>query len=163
MQNNILFDNVYIGHSPEDAEALANESWKVKNEIEKAEEKANEPKLDEETPKDTSDLKFKEDPVKYITEKGQAFITLAKKDPIEAAKQFPEIAGGAALAALTFVSIILTLLTSGPTKEQAKAAADKAKKAAGSAKEKAAEAITTGADKAQAEIQKRSTRSSEKS
>jgi calnexin len=163
MQNNMLFDNIYIGHSPEDAEKLAAETWKVKNEIEKAEEKLNEPKIDEETPKDTSNLKFKDDPVKYVTEKGQAFIALAKKDPIEAAKQMPEIAGGAALAVLTLVSIILTLLTSGPTKEQTKAAADKAKKVAGNVKDKAAEAVSTGAEKAQSEVQKRSTRSSEKS
>ena len=35
MQNNILFDNIYIGHSEEDAKKFAEETWVVKYEIEK--------------------------------------------------------------------------------------------------------------------------------
>lgn len=35
MQNNILFDNIYIGHSEEDAKKLAEETWVIKYKIEK--------------------------------------------------------------------------------------------------------------------------------
>jgi hypothetical protein len=35
MQNNILFDNIYIGHSEEDAKKFAEESWAIKYQIEK--------------------------------------------------------------------------------------------------------------------------------
>ena len=35
MQNNILFDNIYIGHSEEDAKKFAEETWVIKHKIEK--------------------------------------------------------------------------------------------------------------------------------
>lgn len=35
MQNNILFDNIYIGHSEEDAKKFAEETWVIKYKIEK--------------------------------------------------------------------------------------------------------------------------------
>ena len=38
MQSDILFDNIYIGHSVEDAEKLKVETFDVKHAIEKAEE-----------------------------------------------------------------------------------------------------------------------------
>ena len=40
MSEDILFDNLYIGHSVEDAKTLATESWEVKKTIEEAEKKA---------------------------------------------------------------------------------------------------------------------------
>ena len=40
MQNNILFDNIYIGHSEEDAKKFAEETWVVKHQIEKEAEEA---------------------------------------------------------------------------------------------------------------------------
>lgn len=44
MQNNILFDNIYIGHSEEDARKFAEETWVVKYKIEKdAEDLASKP------------------------------------------------------------------------------------------------------------------------
>jgi len=38
MQNDILFDNIYIGHSEEGAKNFAEETWVIKHEIEKAAE-----------------------------------------------------------------------------------------------------------------------------
>jgi len=35
MQNGILFDNIYVGHSEEDAKAFADETWALKHKIEK--------------------------------------------------------------------------------------------------------------------------------
>jgi calnexin len=159
MQNDILFDNIYIGHSVEDAEALKAETFDLKVAAEKAEEAANEPKIDEEKPTLPSDLNFKEDPVKYIREKVELFITLAKKDPLDAAKDVPEVAVGFGVILLTVISLLLTALSpAAPSKQQVKDAAKKAKGAAVDAKDKAAEAITTGAEKTQAEAQRRSNR-----
>jgi calnexin len=163
MQNNVLFDNIYIGHSVEEAEALKKETFDVKIVAEKADEAANEPKFDEEKPS-TADVNFKEDPVKYVRAKVELFITLAKKDVLEAAKVVPEVAGGFALVALTLVAVILTVLSpAAPTQQQVKDAAKKAKGAATDAKDKAAEAVTTGAEKAQSEVQRRSGRLSNNS
>lgn len=43
MQKDILFDNFYLGHSVEDAKKFADETWKVKVELEKAEEESVKP------------------------------------------------------------------------------------------------------------------------
>jgi calnexin len=164
MQNNVLFDNIYIGHSVEEAETLKKETFDLKIVAEKAEEAASEPKIDEDKPSSPTDLNFKEDPVKYIREKVELFITLAKKDPLEAAKVVPEVAGAFALTALTLIALILTSLSpAAPTQQQVKDAAKKTKGAATDAKDKAAEAVTTGAEKAQAEVQRRSGRLSSNS
>jgi hypothetical protein len=39
----VLFDNFYLGHSEEDAKKFAEETWKAKNELEKAEEEVSKP------------------------------------------------------------------------------------------------------------------------
>ena len=160
MQNDILFDNIYIGHSAEDADKLRIESFVPKLAAEKAEEEANAPKV-EDTPKSADDLSFKKDPVLYVKEKVKLFITLAQRDPVEAVKFVPEVAGGLGVIVLTLLAVVISTLTGGaaPSKEQVKAQAKKAKDAAVGAKDKAAEAVTTGAEKAQAEVNKRTTRS----
>jgi calnexin len=160
MQNDILFDNIYIGHSVEDAEKLKEETFVPKLAAEKAEEEATAPKP-EEPVKSPSDLVFKDDPVLYVKEKLNLFIEIAKRDPVEAIKFVPEVAGGIGVLAVTILAIIISTLTGGsaPSKEQVKAQAKKAKDAAAGAKDKAAEAVATGAEKAQSEVNKRTTRS----
>jgi calnexin len=161
MQKDILFDNIYIGHSIDDAEKLKAETFDLKHSAEKAEEEANKPKP-KDTPKSPSDLVFKDDPVLYVKEKLNLFIEIAKRDPVEAIKFVPEVAGGIGVIAVTIFAILASvLLGSGaaPSKEQLKAQANKAKKTAVDAKDKAAEAVATGAEKAQAEVNKRTTRS----
>jgi calnexin len=162
MQNDILFDNIYIGHSIEDAAALQKETFDVKIKAEKAEEEATKPK-EEEKPKSPSELTFKDDPIKFAKEKLDLFITIAKNDPINAIKFVPEVSGALGVLLLIVVSALLTLVgnsVNAPSKEQVKAAAKKGKDAAVDAKDKAAEAISTGTEKAQAEVQKRTTRAS---
>lgn len=158
MQNDILFDNIYIGHSIEDAEKLAAESFKLKHSVEKALSEADKPK-EEDKPKSPSDLKFLDDPVHYIKEKTDLFLTIAKNDPVEAIKFVPEVAGGFGAIAVTFVALIVALLgfggSSPAVKETAAAAKDKAK----DVKDKVAEAAATGAEKAKGEATKRTTRS----
>ena len=161
MQNDILFDNIYIGHSVEDAEKLKADTFDLKITAEKAEEEASAPKPVD-PPKSPSDLVFKDDPVLYIKEKVNLFVEIAKRDPVEAIKFVPEVAGGIGVLAVTIIAILVSALVGGgaaPSKEQVKATAKKAKDAAADAKDKATEAVATGAEKAQAEVNKRTTRS----
>lgn len=158
MQNDILFDNIYIGHSVEDAEKLAAETFHVKHPIEKALLEADKPKV-EDRPNSPSDLKFLDDPVLYVREKVDLFLTIAQKDPIEAAKFVPEVAGGIAAILVTIIAAIVGLVGMGSS------APAPVKKAAGDAKAKAkdikdkAEATASGADKTKGDATKRATRS----
>ncbi|GAB1310453.1 hypothetical protein MFIFM68171_00663 [Madurella fahalii] len=159
MQNNILFDNIYIGHSVEDARKLADETFFKKHPIEEALESADKPK-EEEKPKSPSDLKFLDDPKTYITEKLDLFLTIAKKDPLEAIKFVPEIAGGLAAIFVTVVAVLFGLigLGSSPAPAAKKVATD-AKEKAKDVKDKVASAAATGAEAVKSEATKRNTRS----
>lgn len=159
MQSDILFDNIYIGHSVEDANKLAEESFLEKHPVEELAELADKPKTPEK-PKSPSDLKFLDDPVFYVKEKLDLFLTIAKSDPIQAVKFVPEVAGGIAAILITIVAVVVGAITmGGQAAPAAKKVATDAKDKAKDAKEKVTEAVTTGAEKAQAETTKRTTRS----
>jgi calnexin len=160
MQNNILFDNIYIGHSIADAAALQKETFDKKIVGEKAEEKAAEPKFEEKTPE--AEIDFKTDPVKFIRQKVDLFVAAAQKDPIEAVTNMPEVAGPIGLAILTIVALILTALSPAAPAKQAKAAGKKVKETAEKVKDEVSKATTTGAEQAK-EATKRVTRGSDKS
>lgn len=162
MQSDILFDNIYIGHSVEDAEKLAQETFFEKHPIEQLLELESKPKLDESTPpRSPSDLVFMDDPVHYIREKLDLFFTIAQNDPIQAIKFVPEAAGGLAAVAFTLIAVIFGVVSmsgsSAPPK--VKKAAQSAKATAADAKDKIAEAVSSGTDQAKAELNKRTTRS----
>lgn len=161
MQNNILFDNIYIGHSIEDAEKFAQETFDVKHPVELLEEIASKPKVDEKaTPKSPSDLIFMDDPVHYVKEKLDLFFTIAQSDPIQAIKFVPEAAGGLAAVAVTLLAIIVGLVSmasSSPPPQVKKAAANVIDKAA-DVKDKVVDAVASGAEQA-SEVTKRQTRS----
>lgn len=170
MQNDILFDNIYVGHSEADAEKLQKETFDVKRKIELQEE-ANEKPKEPERPKSPSDLKFLDDPVKFVAEKVELFLAIAKRDPVEAVRFLPEVAGGIAAVAITILALILGLFGGAaavaPSSEQVKATADKAKAKAGEVadaaaqkKDEVAAAIASGTEAAQEEVKKRTTRSS---
>ena len=153
MQNNILFDNIYIGHSVEDARKFADETFFLKHPIEELAELADKPK-EPEKPKSSSDLKFLDDPVLYIKEKLNLFFTLAKNDPIEAIKFVPEAAGGIAAVLFTLLAVIVGVVGLGGS------APAPAKKVATDAKEKGkSEASASGADSGKGDVSKRNTRS----
>ncbi|KAE8444995.1 hypothetical protein EG329_014001 [Mollisiaceae sp. DMI_Dod_QoI] len=161
MQNDILFDNIYIGHSIEDAEKFADETFKAKHPIEELLEIESKPKVeDKPAPKSPSDLVFLDDPIHYIREKLDLFFTIAQNDPIQAIKFVPEAAGGLAAVGVALLALIVGVVSlSGSTPPPAvKKAADNAKAAAVDAKEKVSEAVASGVDSAKAE--KRATRSS---
>lgn len=158
MQNDILFDNIYIGHSIADAEALAAESFDIKHPIEKAAEAAAKPKPAD-TPKSDLDITFGDDPIQFIKQKVDLFITIAKADPIEAIKFVPEVAIGAGVGALTILGVLIGLLSMGAAPAPVKDAAKKGKVAAKEGKEKAASAAASAVDAGKAEVNKRTTRS----
>ncbi|KAH6898551.1 Calreticulin family-domain-containing protein [Thelonectria olida] len=156
MQSDILFDNIYIGHSVEDAEKLAKETFELKHPVEKALAEAEKPKT-EDKPDSPLDLKFTDDPVHYVKEKLDLFVTIAQKDPIQAVKFVPEVAVGIGAVLVSLVAIIATLVGLGSSPAAAKAV-EKGKEKAKDVKEKVVEATTTGAEKAKGEATKRTTR-----
>ncbi|CAO3571124.1 unnamed protein product [Mortierella alpina] len=114
MQKDILFDNIYIGHSTEDAEKLAAESWEIKHASEKKQEELANPK-----PKDTPEglPTFKEDPIGFVIGHLREFFELAREDPMNAIHSRPMVS--AILAAVVGVTlglalIIVGLLTAAP-------------------------------------------------
>ena len=146
----------------EDAEKLKNETFDVKKPIETAEEDATLPKPSEEPPKSPMDLKFMDDPIHYVREKVDLFWSIAKNDPVQAIKFMPEVAGGIGALAVTIVALLVGIVgsTGGKPPPQVQKAAEKAKQSAVDAKDQVVDAASSGAEKTQAEINKRSTRSS---
>lgn len=159
MQNDILFDNIYIGHSVEDAEKFKAETFDIKHSIEKKEEDASVP--EPKKPESPMDLKFKDNPIHYMREKFDLFITIAKRNPIQAIKFVPEVAGALAVLALTTVAALIGLFGMGGSSPQVKKVAEKVKEAAVDVKDQVVDATASGAEKDQAEVQKRTTRSSD--
>ena len=178
MQPDILFDNIYVGHSVADADKLAQETFMIKHPIEKALADAEKPK--QEDPKAPFNLSFLDDPVAYIKERLDLFFTIFQQDPIAAIKFVPEAAGGIAAVVVTLIAIVASLISLGSSpavqqaavdakdkakvvasdaQDKAKVMANDAQNAALDAKDKIADATATGVEKAKAEVNKRSTRS----
>jgi hypothetical protein len=95
MTEDILFDNLYVGHSVEDAKAFAAETFEVKKPLESAAAKVEDKSDDEE-----ETVSFKDDPVTFIRQKIFTFVDVVQVDPILALKTHPET--GAALAGVVF-------------------------------------------------------------
>lgn len=161
MQSDILFDNIYIGHSVGDAEKLKAETYDVKHAIEVAEEEASKPPPAKESPKSPMDLKFMDDPVHYVREKVDLFWAIAKNDPVEAVKALPEVAGGIGALAVTVIALIVGIIgLSAAPPPQVQKAAEKVKQSAMDTKDQVVDAASTATEKSQAELNKRTTRSS---
>ena len=162
MQSDILFDNIYIGHSVEDAAALVAETYTLKRSAEEEEEAKTKPKPDSK-PSSPNDLVFMDDPVLYVREKFELFLTIAKRDPIEAIKFVPEVAGGLGALVVLLIAFVAAAIgmssPAAPSKEDIKKAAQKAKDSAKDAKDQAVDAAASGVETAKGEINKRTTRS----
>ena len=134
------------------------ETFDVKKPNEEAIEKASKPKVDDK--KSPSDLVFLDDPVLYVKEKTALFIELAQKNPVDAIKFVPEVAGTIGVVLVTIIALVFGLGgAAAPSKEEIKDKAKQAKDAAQKTKNDVADAVASGADKAQAEVNKRTTRS----
>ncbi|KAI0718917.1 Calreticulin family-domain-containing protein [Cerioporus squamosus] len=102
MTEDILFDNIYVGHSVEDARKLAEETYFVKKKLEDIRTKA------EEKEDDIEDevVDFKAEPVEFIRRKVFKFIELAKIDPLLAFKTHPETGAGLTLSVVTLFGML---------------------------------------------------------
>jgi hypothetical protein len=105
MTENILFDNIYVGHSLEDAQALAAESFKIKEKVEEEASRISEDKPADEPTKKT----FKEDPLSFLRTKIADFVEAAKVSPIGALKAQPDVASAIALGFITLLGMLGTL------------------------------------------------------
>ena len=151
MQSDILFDNIYIGHSIEDAEKLKAETYDIKHPIEAALEDAAKPKP-EDKKTDTSGVSFKEDPVKFVRAKVDLFLSLVRENPVEAVKTVPEVAGGLGALLVTLILLVVGAVgLSSPAPAPAKKDEKKGKgKDEAAEKDKGAEGNSSGADKGKA-------------
>ncbi|KAJ7103149.1 Calreticulin family-domain-containing protein [Mycena belliarum] len=112
MTEDILFDNIYIGHSPEDAKAFAAETFDIKKPLESA---AAKPDADDDDDEESTGS-FKDDPMAFIRQKVFKFIDLAKLDPLLAFKTHPETGvalGGALLTLFGMIGALFGLVGAG--------------------------------------------------
>jgi len=108
MTEDILFDNIYVGSSLEDAKALAAESFDIKRPIEDAESAfSDSASADKETKEE--EKTFKEDPLSFLRAKIAAFIESVKVDPVTAIKTQPETAGALLVGVVTLLGMLGTL------------------------------------------------------
>ncbi|KKA26389.1 hypothetical protein TD95_001377 [Thielaviopsis punctulata] len=150
MQSDIMFSNIYIGHSVEDARKLAQETFFAKHAAEEAVEAASKPAKADEPVKSPSDLKFADDPVLYATEKLDLFMTILKSDPVEAFRFVPEVPVVIAGVLVLFIGILSAVLGGGKASSK-KAVAPKDEKK----KDEKASGAATGADTGKAGATKR--------
>lgn len=113
MQKDILFDNIYIGHSVEDAQRIRRETFDIKKAAEKREQDASLPLEDD--VKSPMDLSFTKDPYRYVKERTELFVDLFKRDPVQAMKFMPEIAGGMTALVMTAVALLFGLISMSST------------------------------------------------
>jgi len=103
MTEDILFDNVYVGHSVDDAKAFAAETFDIKHALEKVANKVDVPGEDED---ELDGVTFVQNPVEFLRNKAFKFMELARIDPVTAFKTQPET-GLALLASLfTFLGML---------------------------------------------------------
>lgn len=116
MQKDILFDNFYLGHSIEEAEAIGNATFVPKAEIETAQEKKvfdTEVKQQQQQRRKTYDNKldhFSEDPLDFLTELVRSFILNMSVDPVTYIKNQPVVFIGCVTAIFTFGAIAIAVL-----------------------------------------------------
>ncbi|KAJ3197041.1 hypothetical protein HK101_006504 [Irineochytrium annulatum] len=104
MQDKILFDNIYVGHSEKDAKALREETWVPKVKLEKEVSKAD--TAAEDKPKATSFLERAKEQVYDFRARLIMFVRNAQIDPVEAVKEDALAAGSiAALVIWVFYSL----------------------------------------------------------
>ncbi|KAI5786438.1 Calreticulin family-domain-containing protein [Peziza echinospora] len=161
MSNDILFDNIYIGHSVADAEKLQKETFDIKTAIEQKEDALNAPKAPE-PPADSPTASFKEDPVAFIKAKLELFLALVQKDPLEAIKAVPEAAGGIIALLVTIFAVLSSLigLASAPAKVP-KVAEIKEKVKKAEAKVEAKVDSSSSSDEGKKKTSRRTTRKAE--
>ena len=105
MTEDILFDNIYVGHSAEDAKKLAVETFEIKKPREVA---ANKPLAADDDEEEK--ISFKDDPVGFIRNRVLVFIEAARDDPLEAFKSQPETGAVIVFALFTLLGMFGALV-----------------------------------------------------
>lgn len=100
MTEDILFDNIYVGHSIDDANTLRAETWEVKHAIEEADKATPDTEDSEEIPE------FAADPAGFVRAKIGVFLDDARKDPVGAITSHPETAAGLVGAIITLFTLL---------------------------------------------------------
>jgi calnexin len=127
MSDNILFDNIYIGHSVDDAEKLAKETWKIKQKLELKKEKTN-AKKEKSEPSYSEKLKTIYDRLRADIED---FIEIFPYNPKSAVSTMPHVLGIFVGAFLIPIFFSLSFFRSKKDKVKKKEATDaKGKKTA---------------------------------
>jgi len=104
MQSDTLFDNIYVGHSPEDARAFAAETFEVKKKIEEGKLKEEEATRAAEHAK-----RVKEEAGSLVKQARDAFdswFSLVQYDPVIAFKEHPGITGAVGAGALAALGLL---------------------------------------------------------
>jgi len=104
MTEDILFDNIYVGHSAEFAKKLAAETFEIKKPLETAADKSETDDEEEEK------ISFKDDPVSFIRSRVLSFIEAAKANPLEAFKSQPETGADLVFALFTLFGMFGALI-----------------------------------------------------
>ncbi|KZO91876.1 Calreticulin-domain-containing protein [Calocera viscosa TUFC12733] len=147
MTEDILFDNIYVGHSVEEAKEFAKETFDVKHGIEEAAKaKA---KAEETVEPQTGS--WREDPVGFVRTEVTKFVDLAIVDPIAAFKAMPEVGGALVATVVTLLGLLAAVV--GLSGSSAKPVIKPAKPAP--AKEKAPVAAAGGDKKEESAAKKR--------
>lgn len=102
MTEDILFSNIYVGHSLEDATAFAAETFDIKHSLEQTADQA----AFSEDEEEQDELTFAANPVEFLRNKAFMFIALARVDPVAAFKTQPETGVALAGALLTFCGML---------------------------------------------------------
>jgi hypothetical protein len=100
MTEDILFDNIYVGHSVEDAEKLRAETWGVKHALEEAAKATPDTDDAEEIPD------FTVDPAGFVRAKVGVFLDDARENPVGAIQSHPETAAGLLGVIITFFGLL---------------------------------------------------------
>ncbi|KAI8818962.1 Calreticulin family-domain-containing protein [Fimicolochytrium jonesii] len=143
MQNGILFDNIYIGHSAADARKLAEETWDVKNKLETEKRKKEEEKAAKEAEKKAKEeeKKEKEAPKKekralpelplkeQVKDQVLKFANIARHNPLAAIQELPLIAAGLAASILLPLLLLSSLFGGSTAAAKSKAVVKKPKEA----------------------------------
>ncbi|CAO1618666.1 unnamed protein product [Parajaminaea phylloscopi] len=150
MDEDILFDNIYVGHSRTDAKKFSAETFERKLPIEQnreaKEEEAEKKQQEQEAQKAAASSEGSL--VDRVRSQVDLFINAAKVDPVSAAKEFPQVAGGL-VGALTVLFGLVGLLAGslGGSSGASSAASDKAAKGSKKVDEPAASKVKTTAVK----------------
>ncbi|KAL1925541.1 uncharacterized protein VTP21DRAFT_424 [Calcarisporiella thermophila] len=107
MQNQILFDNIYLGHSVEDAKRLAEEVWKPKHAIEK---EAEDKEFGVKSAEDQEAPDYKQDPIGFARHHVTRFVEAARRDPTKAVQDMPVVAGVVGLFAAIFLGVLASIV-----------------------------------------------------